>query len=207
MALVAGVLCAGTVALTGSPAVAAPNRTVEGGPSLGVSFIPEEFNSQCEGPQEQWTDGPNWTVPVRIDADNRPGGCRLAFGVDDPDYDLAGVRLEYEWLPTPGGDAAQCGTVVGRKRIPVTPFGQLSTELRIDTDHRTGYCELTFHVSRRADVVLDVQFTGEHNWDQCKGATPVGQPRTATTSQPVTIGIDTDGRAGGCFLSLRVRQV
>ena len=77
-----------------------------------------------------------------------------------------------------------------------------------DTDNRSGYCNLTFTVSGRSDIGLDVQFYPTPGGDagQCRGFLPQGDFYTAFAGSPVTIGLDTDDRSGGCYLSLRLEH-
>jgi hypothetical protein len=66
--------------------------------------------------------------------------------------------------------------------------------------------------STRSDIVFDVryQYAGVDN-GQCRSAIDIalGQFRTVSVgpSHEVTIGLDTDNRDGGCFLSFRMRRV
>ncbi|WP_330346987.1 hypothetical protein [Streptomyces sp. NBC_00582] len=70
-----------------------------------------------------------------------------------------------------------------------------------------GWCNLTFTVSGRSDVVLDVQFYADGDGGQCVNTLPAGQYRSVFDGTPVTIGIDADGRSGGCQFLLRLRRV
>jgi hypothetical protein len=61
-----------------------------------------------------------------------------------------------------------------------------------DTDDRAGYCNLTFTVSGRPDIALDIQYSADASGSagQCPGA----GLRTATAGSPATISLDTDSR-------------
>ena len=184
------------------------NSTWQGAaPELGVQFFADGNAGQCQGPSQQWRTSPDWTLPIRLDTDDRSGGCQLAFGVRDLDSQLQGLSLNFTWLPTPGADAGQCGNYQGTFPIPVTQFLAFSQLIQIDTDHRTGFCNLTFSLSGRNDVALDIQFWADGDADQCKNSLPQGLWWTVRTGQSITLGLDMDGRPGGCNLSLRLRQV
>jgi hypothetical protein len=56
------------------------------------------------------------------------------------------------------------------------------------------------------NVGLDVQFYPDGDAGQCVNYLPQSQYRTAYAGNPVTIGIDTDSRSGGCQFLLRLRR-
>lgn len=171
-------------------------------PELGIRFFADGDAGQCSGPQSQWTLAPNWSTPIRFDTDSRPGGCDFAFGLFDPGNALTGLSITYTWLVNPGGDGSQCGSQ-GTYQMPIsTQFQTFGTLVRDDTDNRAGWCNLTFTVSGRTDIGLEVQFWADGDPNQCHGALPRGSFYTASSGSPVTIGLDTDNRVGGCWLQL-----
>ena len=199
VALIVTGLSAGTAGATqAGPALAAP--------AMGIRFFPDGDAGQCSGPQQQSANAPDWTTPIRYDTDNRSGGCQFAFGIFDPDSALAGLSASYTWLPSPGGDAGQCGSFQGTFNLPIAQFQTFGQQLRDDTDNRSGFCNLTFTLNGRTDIGLDIQFYADGDAGQCKGALPQGQFYTAAAGSPVTLGLDTDGRPGGCWLVLRLRH-
>ncbi len=103
-----------------------------------------------------------------------------------------------------GSHSGQCGDNWGVNRVPIGSSFTFGPEVRIDSDSRPGWCDLTFAVSGRNDVVLDVLFKAENGTGQCIGASDGWQPVLAGHS--LTIGIDTDGRPGGCGLALRLTK-
>jgi hypothetical protein len=115
-------------------------------------------------------------------------------------------RPPYTWssMPDVHGelDHTQCGNQ-GVHSIPITQFQVMGPSILVDTDQRKGGCLLSFGMSGRTDTALDVMFTGGA---QCFFTTPAGQWRTVLPGSPVSVGIDTDQRAGGCELALRLRQ-
>lgn len=198
---------AGAAGASASPAAAAP--------SMGVLWYPTpNAGEQCgDGPTSQWATAPNWTTPILIDTDSRPGGCRLAMGIYDPGGALAGLTVTYTWQVSPNGIAGQCqdsttGMSQGTFSMPISSFESFGTTVLDDTDNRSGYCNLTFTLSGRSDIALDVQFypTPDGEAGQCSGYLPQGSYYTAYAGSPVTIGLDTDDRAGGCLLSLRLEH-
>jgi hypothetical protein len=104
-----------------------------------------------------------------------------------------------------GGNAGQCGSQ-GTYQVPIQTFRTFGPSVRVDTDDRSGNCNLTFALSGRSDVGIDVQFYPDGDSGQCLNYLPQGQYRTAYAGNPVTIGIDADGRSGGCQFLLRLRH-
>lgn len=207
--LLAHVLAAGAFIVAGlssTAAYATETAPLGAAPQLGIQFNPDGDEGQCGGTTgEQWTASPNWTQAIRFDTDNRPGGCQLAFGVYDPDGTLAGGSISYSLQPSPGGDSGgQCGNYQGTYQMPMLPIPVFGQAVRVDTDGRPGWCNLTFGVTGR--IVLEVQFYPDGEPGQCPDALPAGQPRYAYAGNPVTVKIDADGRAGGCQLLLRLRH-
>jgi hypothetical protein len=174
-------------------------------PGMGISFTTTGDAGQCGTTGQQWASSA-WTNPIRFDTDNRSGGCQLAFGISDPTLEFAGLVLSYRWQVTPGGDTRQCGSQ-GEYQVPVTSFRVFGPSIGIDTDDKSGGCNLTFTMSGRGDVALDIQFWPDGDAAQCLNYLPQGQFRTVRTGTPVTIGINTDGRSGGCQFSLRLRRI
>jgi hypothetical protein len=106
-----------------------------------------------------------------------------------------------------GGAGGQCGNQ-GEFPLPVTQSQVLGPDIRVDTDDRGGYCNLTFAMSGRNDVSLDVRFWHEYvaGKDQCVNSLPMTEWHSVRPGAPVTIGMNTDSRQGGCYFSLRLRQ-
>ncbi|MFD5543883.1 hypothetical protein ACFWIJ_40320 [Streptomyces sp. NPDC127079] len=202
-ALAAGALL--TVGLSGTAAYATEAAPLAVAPQLGVQFNADGDPGQCGGTTgEQWAASPDWTQAIRFDTDNRSGGCQLAFGVYDPDGTLAGSSISYSLQPSSGGDAGQCGNYQGTYAMPILPIQVFGQAVRVDTDGRPGWCNLTFTVTGR--IVLDVQFYPDGDAGQCPDAVPAGQYRSAFAGTPVTVKIDTDSRSGGCQFLLRLRH-
>lgn len=174
-------------------------------PEIGIRFNPDGDPGQCGGRTgDQWLAERHWTDAVRFDADGRRGGCQLAFGVYDPDNSLEGVSLTYEIAATPGGDPSQCGNP-GVHAMPISRTARtFGSGIRIDTDNRPGGCTLTFDVARIGGtyVALDIQYDADGDARQCGNT---GYRWAETDRGPVKIGVDTDDRAGGCRLQLRLR--
>jgi hypothetical protein len=162
------------------------------------------------GPMQgtQWAVAPNWTIPVRIDTSNRSGSCEFQLGIRDPGL----VRIPnftYRWEPAGPSDAGQCGNRQGTFSIPVNGIltgGEFGTRIQMDTDNRFGFCNLTFDASGDGEYGLDVQFWAD-GIGQCFNTAPPGFWRTVRPGAPLTIGIDTDSRPGGCQMSLRLSRL
>ncbi|NUP51614.1 MAG: hypothetical protein HOW97_30495 [Catenulispora sp.] len=212
-------LCAlitGLLGFTGAAnATTAPLTTAA--PSIGLAWFPTPNGSQgqCGGSgSTQWTAAPNWTNPILIDTDNRDGGCIMSLGVFDPGNAVPGLSIQYTWEYTGGSYPDQCqnlntGYTQGTFSAPVGPTENFGPAFLDDTDNRSGYCNLTFTVSGRTDVALDIQFypTPMAEAGQCRNVTSPGAYFSASTGSPVTIGLDTDGRGGGCELQLRLEHI
>ncbi|HEX8868408.1 MAG TPA: hypothetical protein VF821_22305 [Lentzea sp.] len=199
-------LAAGAMTMSGAGAASAEPVGVQGLPTfLGVKFVDEGNNGQCLGPRDgAWVTNPNATAALRLDSDNRAGGCQLSFGIGDIDGSLAGLHVTYQLMPHVGAHSGQCGDNWNENVVPVGSSFTFGEPVRIDSDSRPGWCDLTFRVSGRNDVVLEVLFTAENGTGQCIGASSGWQPVVA--GLPLTIGIDTDGRPGGCGLALRLTK-
>ncbi|MFI7359990.1 hypothetical protein ACIBTP_39460 [Streptomyces avidinii] len=148
------------------------------------------------------------TEPIRFDTDSRPGGCRLAFGIYDPDNYFAGASVTYRFESSTGGNPAQCGNQ-GTHQMPIQRTSRaFGPSIRIDTDNRPGGCVLTFALSSpTATMGIEVDYSSDGNRGQCGNALPFpGLPSVVDNSGAVRIVIDTDDRPGGCQLQLRLRS-
>jgi hypothetical protein len=204
----AGVLAAAAfmgAGLSGTAAYATEAAPRGVAPQLGIQFNADGDAGQCGGRTgEQWAASPDWTQAIRFDTDGRSGGCQLAFGVHDPDRALAGASISYSLRPSAGGDAGQCGNQQGNNAVPILPIPVFGQAVRVDTDGRPGWCDLTFTVT--GNIVLDVQFFPDGDAGQCPDALPAGQHRSAFAGTPVTVKIDADNRSGGCQFLMRLRH-
>lgn len=204
----ARVLAAGAFMVAGlssTTAYATETTPLGAAPQLGIQFNADGDAGQCGGRTgEQWAASPDWTQAIRFDTDGRSGGCQLAFGVYDPDSTLAGASISYSLRPSTGGDAGQCGNYQSTYSTPILPIPVFGQAVRVDTDGRPGWCNLTFTVT--GNIVLDVQFYPDGDAGQCPDAPPPGQYRSAFVGTPVTVKIDADGRSGGCQFLLRLRH-
>lgn len=198
-------VCALAVTMSGSTGAMADVRTAAVAPSIGVIFTPTG-SGQCGGPGHHFSPPGDFTTPIRIDTDNRPGGCMLAFAVDAQPGTVDGLELLVSWRAEVGANVSQCGNQ-GIHNVPVTNFQQFSPRLFIDTDNRRGGCILTFILRGRIDVQLDAQWWADDDATQCKNALPPGQWHSTGTSGLISLGFDTDNRFGGCNLALRLRHV
>ncbi|MFI0819763.1 hypothetical protein ACH4TX_26835 [Streptomyces sp. NPDC021098] len=212
-ARLASTLAVGILMVTGLSATSASasSSSANASPELGVRFYPDG-DGQCDGPTnppERWFTAADWSTPIRLDTDNRAGGCQLAFGLYDPSNSLAGLTATYKWEAEPGSDDTQCENG-GLKTIPInSSFRTFADPIRVDTDGRAGWCNLTFALSGRSDIILEVQWYGDDGGDakgQCKNTRPKNTSQIVQEGRPVTLGDDTDGRAGGCYLSLRLNR-
>ncbi|MGL5927506.1 MAG: hypothetical protein ACRCY8_01095 [Dermatophilaceae bacterium] len=170
-------------------------------PGVQVLFsgydIGDAGTRQCGGTGWSLTPVNEWTPTLRIDTDNRDGGCSLQLGLVKASTWLNGA-ISTDWQAHPGANDSQC-LDRGRQDWPTLGLNRIV----IDTDDRRGWCDLTFDVTDPA-VAVDVSFYPDGN-GQCVNSTGDSGFHTAYRGHPVTIGIDTDSRNGGCQFAVRVR--
>lgn len=163
------------------------------------NFFADGDGGQCGGRNgTQLVSMENFTEAVRIDTDNRGGGCQQQFGVFDPTGVVSGLALNVNFFAD--GDAGQCGSP-GNHPIPVGPTLAFSSPYRIDTDDRGGGCQQVFSLSGRNDVGLDIEFLPDGDAGQCGNIGTF----TVTSSNSVAFRLDTDSRGGGCTQRFRLR--
>lgn len=200
--------CGLTLVTTATAGTAGAEASADAAPpETGLSFQPDGNETQCVGTRQQWAPSPDWTNAILVDTDRRGGGCQLAFGVRDLAGDLTGLTLSYGWAVSPGGNAGQCGNQ-GTFPLPITANQVFGPNIGVDTDDRGGYCNLSFSMSGRTDVALDVRFWAQFvdGKDQCVNALPQDEWHSVRPGVPITVGMNTDSRRGGCYFSLRLRQ-
>jgi hypothetical protein len=151
------------------------------------------------------------SAPIRMDTDGRPDHCELQWSIIDPKGALAGLIINVGW--TASGDPGQCKGVASRpikltNRIPASTADiEFSNVIGIDTDDRSGGCYMSFALSGRTDVLLDLWFWGDDDPSQCEPwAPPSGGPMIVDVGQPATLLIDTDRRYGGCVFQTQLRR-
>jgi len=170
-------------------------------PLFLMNFYGDDDASQCNALATgiQAVAFGQWTYPIRIDTDNRRGGCVQQFAIFDPANVLAGLKLKVKFVPDGTG---QCDSP-GEREIPIRSTSiEWSDPYRIDTDDRRGGCQQTFTIEGRSDVALDVLFNGDADAGQC-GNTGL---HTAVLGQSVQLRIDTDSRRGGCIQQFNLRS-
>jgi hypothetical protein len=171
-------------------------------PYLLTNFYGDGDLGQCNGAYygRQQAQLGTWTSPIRIDTDNRPGGCWQQFAIVDPAHRLDGLTLKMNFTGT--GDWGQCGNA-GEQIIPIitSPDQPWSSPIRMDMDNRPGGCDQTFVIEGRPDVELAISFEADGDPGQC------GNTGTHTVSSwsSVTLFLDTDSRSGGCRESFSLR--
>jgi len=187
-----------------------PSATTGSDPFFLLNFIAAGDASQCWNTGAAGARAGELTPSITIDTDGRSGGCEQQFAIDDPAGVLSGATLSIDFGAHPGSDAGQCWTFLPNGQhyqatIPIVSgspsnWTNWTPVLGIDTDNRAGWCDQTFDVSGRNDVTLEIKFTPNGD-GQC------GNPGThyAVAGRPVTLGLDTDGRGGGCEQQFRLR--
>jgi hypothetical protein len=192
-------------------------------PSLRQTWVADGYpgtdGRQCGNQGTQTVVANQFTKPIGMNTDGRPGGCLQSFGFIDPDNVLNGFKVTVGFHSDDPNGAGQCGSQ-GSQVIPVSadPSHPLMTApIRVDTDDRPGGCREVFHVDspQLNGVFLDLQFWGDTagGEGQCTDAygTP-GRPGDSFPASPrsdAELRIDSDSRPGGCrqAISLRVNYL
>jgi hypothetical protein len=188
-----------------------PSSTVDqaaGAVNLGNVLIVQEFMGdgdigQCNGLDygRFISPGTSWSPPIRIDTDNRSGGCLYRIGVVDPGNHLRATGFGLLMTFSADGDAGQCGGQ-GPHQVPIADSLhslQMTSPIRMDMDDRPGGCIQTWSVTG-SRVVLDINFYGDGDVGQC------GNVGSHSAPPDVSIRLDTDSRPGGCVQSIRLRR-
>jgi len=171
-------------------------------------FQADGDDTQCEG---QW--GPqfaeinNFTPDVRVNTDNRSGGCFQRFSVIDPNDLLAGLDIRMEFGPV-GADTGECESTFGIpatiKLTRVKDVPGWTAQIRINTDDRPEqgcYQKWTF-VDGPPGYAFDIAYRADGDLGQCGNTT--GSYHRIKKGDSVTIVFNTDGRPGGCWLRYRL---
>jgi hypothetical protein len=192
--------------------VASPTGSVLGEyrAMLLVYYAGEEDPSQCNAlayNRVAFPFGHFADQPMRIDTDNRPGGCTQQFVLYDPDDALPDLQITTQLAPQPGFDNGQCSNL-GPQIIQHTQENMIqnmpwSAPIRIDTDDRPGACVQTFAIHGRPELGLDVLAEPDGDPGQC----PNNPTTAAIEGHPASIVLDTDSRPGGCRVNLRLRNL
>jgi hypothetical protein len=170
---------------------------------LVQSFVGDGDPGQCNGAaygERIISSAADWSPAVRIDTDERPGGCLHSLGLVDLDHRLGGLEITIDF----GGeqDRTQCGNP-GPHRIPISrrlSEALLSTPMRYDMDDRPGGCYQVYSVKGRADVALEIEFRADGDASQCRNT----GVHLVVPGEELRIGLDTDHRDGGCTLRYRL---
>jgi hypothetical protein len=175
--------------------------------NLGSVLIVQEFvgdgdvgqcNGGAYGTIYSWA--ANWSPGIRIDTDNRSGGCLYRIGIADLGGALQAAGFGLNMVFIADGDAGQCGGQ-GSHQVPINPSlsgFQMTTPIRMDM--RSGGCRQTWSVTG-SKVAFDLTFYGDGDVGQC------GNTGSHSAPPDITIRLDTDNRPGGCVQSMRLRAV
>jgi len=164
---------------------------------------------QCNGKEKTTVKAAlgKWTDAVKLDTDNREGGCYQKFGIYDPDNQLANTKISVNFVKEKNTDG-QCEKT-GKRIIPITDKlvgsnpSKWSSAYLIDTDERYGACTQTFSLISKDNIVLDIKFDAENDEGQCGNA----GTHTVKPGKTVSLRLDMDGRSGGCYEQFRLRKL
>jgi hypothetical protein len=172
--------------------------------SVVQNWVADGDAGQCNaGAYNQFsTPGGSYSQPIRMDTDNRPGGCQYQIGILDPRNVLASKNFKLQLGFFADGDPGQCGGI-GTQDVPVSRNRiVLTTPIRVDTDNRPGACIQRWSL-QATDIVLDISWTSDGDPGQCGNQ---GAPHTVQNGY-VDLRLDMDNRPGGCWQSLRLRAL
>ncbi|WP_227104552.1 hypothetical protein [Chromobacterium rhizoryzae] len=142
-----------------------------------------------------------WLPQIIVDTDNKTGGCMQSFSIEDPDEILGDMQITLSWTADKGGDPKQCGGP-DSTIIPITKNGQTTSQpIFLDMDNRRGGCNQKFVIEKNKNYGLEVYMEPNGDASQCHGAT-LGS--VAKLNSPITIGLDTDNKNGGCIVKYRL---
>ena len=160
---------------------------------------------QCNNVGEDDAPFGRWTKKIRLNTDNRPGGCFHKFTIYDPDKELRDLELSFNWFPD-GEDAGQCGGYRGEQDVPFSDdeIIEWTKPILIDTDDRHGGCKITWEIKGRRDIGLQIDFEADGKVGQCGGH---GVKHVVSYPSKVTLRYNMDGRAGGCWLKFRLIKI
>ena len=115
------------------------------GLKIYINFYPDDEPRQCGQPGKRDIpisvdlQTPNWSDPMRIDTDDRRGGCVQEYTIEGRG-DVA-LYIQYEG----DHDATQCNAF-GHGLMKITRGNP--AKIRIDTDSRTGGCKIRYKLSK-----------------------------------------------------------
>lgn len=166
-------------------------------------FIADGDAGQCNGGalgERILSAASEWSPAIRVDTDNRSGGCLHSIGIVDPGNELEGLEITVNFFAD--GEAGQCGNP-GLKVIPRSrklARAAVSDPMRYDMDDRSGGCQQVYSLRGRNDVALQIEFLADGDAGQCGNA----GVHTVFPNHPAQIRLDTDNRSGGCRLRYRL---
>lgn len=146
-----------------------------------------------------------WTKSVRLDTDNRDGGCYQSFSIYDPKSELKGLNLVVDYV-SDGDTEGQCGNI-GEQTVPLNSNlknAKWTSPIFIDTDDRYGACKIGFSIEGRSDVELDINYSADGDAGQCGNT---GSHTIKEGGDPVYLRYDMDGRDGGCNIKFKLREL
>jgi hypothetical protein len=141
-----------------------------------------------------------WSPFIRVDTDDRAGGCLHSLGILDDGNNLEGLEIAINFFAD--GDAGSCGNS-GFRTIPLSrSLGEvtLTEPMRYDTDSRPGGCQQVYSLKGRSHVAFQIEFLPDGDPGQCGNA----GTHTVFVGQNAQIRIGTDNRLGGCRLRYRL---
>jgi hypothetical protein len=141
-----------------------------------------------------------WSPVIRVDTDNRDGGCEHDIAIVDPTGELKGLEISINFFPD--DYASQCKNP-GYRTIPINSKlkdVKFVKPMIYDMDNEPGGCQQVYSLKGRNDVMLEVKFEGDDDWSQCENY----GTHKVVVAKDAQIRLDTDQRWGGCRLSYRL---
>jgi len=167
--------------------------------SFCYSFWADEDPGQCGGEVgERCVPVGEWSPTMEIMTDERAGGCLQRFSIRSRCVGLdARICVDFQGTP---GVAGQCNNIGNH----CAGINEWTDPFRMDMDGRYGFCTQQFSITSSGAYRLELEFgvTSGGDASQCIN-TGHSTARTTGASTDV-VGLDVDGRAGGCTERLRL---
>jgi len=171
-----------------------------------ICFKETEGSSQCQNSRSScsgWSSIPQWTDVFRDDTDNRGGGCKYQWSLEQflpmSGYEYRLCFREVEGSSQCQGSRNSC---TGWTSEPTW-----TTSFRDDTDNRSGGCKYQWKIESKQSVEIGeltcrVCFQETEGSSQCqlsrKSCSGWAEAGSQSTSWTAPFRDDTDNRSGGC---------
>ncbi|MFA4875502.1 MAG: hypothetical protein WC690_09220, partial [bacterium] len=184
------------------PPAAVPSAPTPSRLSICYRFSPDGDSGQCGGASGvHCTPLNEWSSEIRIDTDDRAGGCEQQFSVRkaNPTPQEKSLRLCVDFNPDGQSQCDNPGT-------HCAGLNGWTDTYRIDTDSRPGGCQQGFRLDGGdPNLVFEVQYRADGDSSQCElPEHDIVLYRSEGGDWSPYLRIDTDSRSGGCLQKFRI---